>query len=55
MSVIAQVILGLLFLFVIYFVVRKVVDMPQTHRYANRQYERFIHNLYQYESEENKK
>ncbi len=54
MSVIVQVILGLLFLIVIYFVVWKMVDMPQIHRYANQQYDRFIQNLYQYESEENK-
>ena len=47
-------ILGLLFMIMIYFVLRKVVEMPQIHRYANQQYERFIQNLYQYESEENK-
>nr|WP_314464315.1 hypothetical protein [uncultured Clostridium sp.] len=55
MTVIVQVILGLLLLIIIYFVVRKVVDMPQIHRYAKQQYERFIQNLYQDEREENKK
>ena len=54
MSIIIQVILGLLFMIMIYFVLSKVVEMPQIHRYANQQYERFIQNLYQYESEENK-
>lgn len=54
MSVTVQVILGLLFMIIIYFVLQKVVDMPQIHGYANQQYERFIQNLYQYESEENK-
>lgn len=55
MPVVVQIILGLLLLIIIYFVVWKVVDMPQIHRYAERQYERFIKNLYQDETEENKK
>ena len=55
MPVMVQVILGLLILIIIYFVVRKVVDMPQIHRYAKKQYERFIENLNQDETEKNKK
>ncbi|GEM_PF-2073876 len=55
MPVVVQVILGLLILIVISLVVWKVVDMPQIHRYAKKQYERFIQNLNQDETEENKK
>lgn len=54
MSVTVQIILGLLLLIVIYFVVRKVVNLPQIHKFAKLQHERFIHYLHQHETEENK-
>jgi sorbitol-specific phosphotransferase system component IIC len=41
MPIVAQIILGLLVLIVIYYVVRRIVNSPHTHKHAKSQHEKF--------------
>jgi len=54
MSLIAQVISGLLVLVVIYPVVRSAVYSPRLHMFAKQQYEKFVHYVYDDENKESK-